>query len=90
MKYETGSGETTQFTKSKKWDVRWPSDDGRGRIVYELNGELQVLDTSNGASSPVTIYVPNDGLAMRPSRIAVSDRVEGFELSPKGERAPSR
>ena len=85
--YQIGSGETEQLTKSKKWDVRWPSDDGQGRIVYELNGELQVLDLSSGASTPVSIFVPNDGLAMRPSRIAVGDHIEDFELSPKGERA---
>jgi len=85
--YEVGSGETSQLTRSKRWDVRWPSDDGRGRIVYELNGELQIFDIAAGGSTPVPIFVPSDGVAMRPTRISASDRVEGFELSPKGKRA---
>ena len=41
--YDTGSGKTTQVTNGKTWDVRWPSSDNDGRIVYELDGELQVL-----------------------------------------------
>jgi tricorn protease len=85
--YDTVSKQTRQLTESTKWDVRWPSDDGQSRIVYELNGELQVLDVASAASTPVSIFVPNDGLAMRPARISVNDRVEDFELSPGGERA---
>ena len=34
---------TTQVTNNKVWDVRWPSADNNDRIVYEMNGELQVL-----------------------------------------------
>jgi tricorn protease len=33
-----------QITHSKQWDVRWPSSDHGSRIVYEMDGELQVLD----------------------------------------------
>ena len=28
--------------RNKDWDVRWPSTDRRERIVFELNGELQI------------------------------------------------
>jgi tricorn protease len=86
--YDPATGQARQVTRSTKWDVRWPSaDPSTGRIVYEMGGTLHVLDTRTGQSTGVDIYVPNDGLASRPSRLAVGSQVAGFALSPKGERA---
>src|SRR2546430_535076 len=85
--YNVGSGKTSQVTHSKQWDVRWPSSDHAGHIVYEMSGELQILDTKNGKVAPISIVVPDDGLARRPSRISAANNIESFELSPKGERA---
>ncbi len=85
--YDLGSRETVQLTDSGTWDVRWPGDDGANRIVYELNGELEIYSIDQGASRPIAITVPDDGLAMRPSRVAAADLIEDAELSPKGERA---
>ena len=85
--YNTASGKTTQITHSKQWDVRWPGSDHQGRIVFEMAGELQILDTRNGKASPISITVPDDGLARRPSRIAAANNIESYDLSPKGERA---
>jgi len=85
--YSISSGTTTEITNNKVWDVRWPSSDNEGRIVYELNGELQVLDAKNGKSNPISISVPNEGLASRPSRVSAASQIESVGLSPKGERA---
>ena len=85
--YTVASGKTNQVTHSKLWDVRWPSSDHEGRVIYEMNGELQVLDTRSGKSSQISINVPDDGLSRRPSRISAANNIESFELSPKGERA---
>ena len=85
--YGVSSGKTAQVTRSKQWDVRWPSSDHQGRIVYEMDGELQVLETKSGRTTPISITVPDDGLARRPSRIPVAGNVESYDLSPKGERA---
>jgi len=85
--YGTSDGKTAQVTNNKTWDVRWPSSDNEGRIVYELNGELQVLDTRSGRSTGISINVPDEGLALRPSRIPVATFMESVGLSPKGERA---
>jgi len=85
--YGLATKQTTELTHSTQWDVRWPSSDNRGQIVYELGGELQLLDTASGASRAVSIFVPNDGVAMRPSRVSAAKQVEDFELSPGGERA---
>ncbi len=79
---------TTQLTHYREWDVRWPSaDHARGRIVYELDGELQVLDLSTGDSQSIVIRVPDDGVSKRPSRVSVAGRVADIGLSPRGERA---
>ena len=85
--YDLASRETSQLTDSDTWDVRWPGDDGAGRIVYELNGELQIYSIGEGTSQPISITVPDDGLAMRPARVAAADLIEDAELSPQGERA---
>jgi len=85
--YKVDSDELTQITHSTKWDVRWPSSDNKNMIVYELNGELQVFDMASGQDHKISIMVPNDGLAMRPSRYSAEKNIEDFELSPKGERA---
>jgi tricorn protease len=85
--YGVSSGRTTQVTHSTEWDVRWPSSDGRGQIVYELGGELQVFDLAAGDSRDTPILVPDDGVAMRPSRVSAEKQIEDFELAPGGERA---
>ncbi|HXI62374.1 MAG TPA: S41 family peptidase, partial [Pyrinomonadaceae bacterium] len=85
--YNVGSGKTAQVTRSKQWDVRWPSSDHEGRIVYEMAGELQILEAKSGKTTPISITVPDDGLARRPSRVSAANNIESYELSPKGERA---
>jgi len=85
--YNPTARETRQITKSDKWDIRWPSADELGRIVYEKNGELNILEVSSGSSTAISIFVPNDGVAMRPSRVSAAGLIENWNLSPKGERA---
>ena len=86
-RYDTASKKTAQITKQKKWDVRWPSSDGRSQIVYELNGELEVFDIESKQSKAVSIHVPSDAVYRRPARISAAKHVEDFELSPSGKRA---
>ena len=85
--YDVVSGATDVLTRSTTWDVRWPGDDGANRIVYELDGELVVYDIAARSATPISIHVPDDGVAMRPSRIPVAGNIEDAALSPKGERA---
>src|SRR5262245_10386347 len=53
--YDPASGSTTQLTKSTQRDVRWPSADADGHIVYESHGELNVFDTRTAASRHLSI-----------------------------------
>src|SRR5215212_746379 len=85
--YNVASGRTTQVTSNRPWDVRWPSSDNEGQIIYELNGELQVLDARTKKSTPISINVPDEGNSRRPSRVSAANLIESVGLSPKGERA---
>ncbi len=85
--FDLGSGETRQITTSTTLDVRWPSADASGQIVYELGGRLNLLDTKAGTTRALAVDVPDDGLARRPQRVSAADDVEYFTLSPGGERA---
>jgi tricorn protease len=85
-RYDLASKATEQITHSTTWDVRWPSTDHASRIVYEQDGQLHVLDIGSRKDTPITITVPNDGVAMRPSHYPVEKFIEDASLSPKGER----
>jgi tricorn protease len=84
--YDTASGKTTQVTKNTVWDVRWPSSDRESRIVYELDGELNVLNVKTGKNMPISIQVPDDGVNRRANRVSAAGMIEDADLSPKGER----
>ncbi|HSE97830.1 MAG TPA: peptidase S41, partial [Blastocatellia bacterium] len=84
--YDIPSGKTSSVTSNRVWDVRWPSADREGRIVYELNGELQVFDTKTRRNTAISVNVTDDGLAKRPSRVSVANLIHSAALSPKGER----
>ncbi|NLE39492.1 MAG: peptidase S41, partial [Pirellulaceae bacterium] len=87
FKYDIASDQVTKLTDHQPWDVRWSSSDGRERIVYEVNGTLRVYNVRTNEDRPISIRVPHDGLAMRPSRYSAEKNVESFGLSPKGQRA---
>ena len=84
--YDTASGQTRQITKYDLWDVRWPSTDREHRIVYELDGELQILDVKTGKSTAISVRVPDDGVNRRPSYVSAAGLIEQVHISPKGER----
>ncbi|MDA2930385.1 peptidase S41, partial [Acidobacteria bacterium AH-259-O06] len=85
--YNISSKQTKQLTHSTKWDVRWPSADEQGQIVYELGGELEVFDVRSGKVRRLSIQVPDDGLSKRPSQISAEQQIEDWGLSPTGDRA---
>jgi tricorn protease len=85
--YDIASKRTTELTHSNKWDVRWPSSDHVGQIVYEAAGELHVYDVRDNRDRKLSIEVPDDGLHSRPGHVQADNLIEDFALSPKGERA---
>lgn len=87
--FDPATKRTRQLTHSTEWDVRWPSRGDNGEIIYEMDGQLYTLDTRSASAKPrkLSIDVPTDGVASRPSLIDVGGQVESYGLSPKGERA---
>ena len=85
--YDVKTEDVSQLTHSTKWDVRWASSDNKEKIVYELDGELQIFNVATKEDKKISIFVPDDGLARRPSKYSAANNIEDFELSPKGERA---
>ena len=85
--FDTGSKKTTQVTKNRDWDIRWPSSDNQAKIIYERNGELEVFDIKSKKASKLSISVPDDGINRRKRRVSVANHISSFSLSPKGERA---
>ena len=85
--YDPAAKRTEQLTRHDLWDLRWPSADAEGRIVYELAGELRIFDVRDRSDRPVPIRVPTDALAMRPARVSAAKQIESIALAPKGERA---
>src|SRR6476661_3951718 len=63
--YDTASGKTTQVTRNRDWDIRWPSSDNQGKIIYEREGELELMDVSSKKASRISITVPDDGVYKR-------------------------
>jgi tricorn protease len=85
--FNTTNNKTTQVTANKDWDIRWPSSDNDSRIIYERDGELEILDVNSKKATKLSINVPNDGLNRRPRQMNVAGYISGYGLSPKGERA---
>jgi tricorn protease len=86
-RYDLASGETSQLTQHQGRDVRWASDDGSHRVVYELDGALRILDVRNGADTPLDVSVPADSGLNLAELVKVAGHIEDFDLSPNGERA---
>ena len=85
--YDLKTRQSRQLTSHKDWDVRWPSADKAGRrIVYELGGELRIFDLASGTDTAISIHVPTDALARRPTRRAVDAWITSFEPGLEGKR----
>ncbi len=84
--YDADSGQTRQLTRYQDRDVRWASDDGLHRIIYELDGALHILDVRTGDDRALTITVPADTGFELGELVKVSEHLESFDASPNGER----
>ena len=84
--YDIDSGQTRQLTRYEGSDVRWASDDGSHRIVYELDGALRILDVRSGDDRQLSITVPADTGFRLGELVKVAQHLESFDVSPNGER----
>ena len=84
--YHTGSREIRQLTDHQDYDVLRASA-GKDRIVYEKGGTLWLLDIATGETSRIDVRIHPDAPETRPYIQSLADQVQGFEISPSGERA---
>ena len=72
---------------NRDWDVRWPSTDRTSRIVFELDGELQISEREDRKERRRSrLLFPTTALNRRPSRVRGESWSNRLALSPKGER----
>ena len=86
--YDTKTEKLVQVTKhtEKEYDVRRPSMGG-AHIVYELGGDLYLLDTASGASARIPVEVRADTPELRPYLKSVDGFVTEAHSSPDGKTA---
>ncbi len=82
---DPAGGKPEQLTHHTTWDVHRPSTDGT-RIVYEVAGEIWLLDPATGTSHRIPIEVTPDPRDARPYMADLSDFVTGFACAPGGGR----
>ncbi|MDO8896996.1 MAG: DPP IV N-terminal domain-containing protein, partial [Bacteroidales bacterium] len=85
-KYNTINKQTEQLTFHKDFDVMWPSGTN-GKIVYEMGGQLWVLNTTTGNTQPVKVNIHFDNPNLLSYYKNVKDDVHSFNISPSGKRA---
>jgi tricorn protease len=84
--YETGSGKIEQVTRHTEFDVQHP-DYGGNRIVYELGGDIWMLDLASNTTAKIKVSIPNDMEETRPFMKDISRNITRADVSPLGKRA---
>jgi len=80
------TGEIEQITHYEEYDVRRP-DFGGDKIIYELGGDLVVLDITSKETTKLNVEILTDMPEARPYLKKVKENITGFDCSPGGERA---
>ncbi|GAA5221369.1 S41 family peptidase [Membranihabitans marinus] len=84
-RYDTQTKKHKQITHFKDFDVQFPSI-GPADLVFELGGQLYLLDLKTEKYSPVNIDIIDDYEKTKPRNISLSNRISNIQLSPNGQR----
>ena len=89
--YDTANERHRQVTHFKEFDVKWPSigpgPKGKGEIVFQLGGALQLLDLGSGEAHAVQVTIPGARPTVAMHRVDVSEEIRGMSISSTGKRA---
>ena len=85
-RYELSDASITRITDHTDFDVRRASAGG-DRIVYEVGGNLWLLDTATGVTAQIPIEIATPARDTRPYRKNVSDFITHVDVAPEGGRA---
>jgi tricorn protease len=83
--YDPDSGERSQVTKFRDFDVKNPSH-GAGMIVFQLSTGIHVLDPESRDVEQIEVRIPGDRPKLRARAMDVSDQIFGWDVSPTGKR----
>lgn len=75
----------TQHTHQKSFFVRFPSTDGE-RIVYHAGADLYIYDTRSGSHHQVNVEYHSPFVQRQRRFTDAAKYLNGYSLSPKGER----
>ena len=84
--YDPRSKQVKQVANNGTTDIKYLSGNA-GKLVYETDGYLYVMDPKAGGAKQVVIDVPSDHLTVRPRYENVANGVRSFGVSPTGQRA---
>jgi tricorn protease len=73
-----------RHTHYADYDVKYPSS-GAGRIVFQYQEQLHVLEVASGEVVPVQVDLRSDRVQMRPELVEISPRKGAFGLNPDGD-----
>ena len=82
---DDGSGRE-RLTDFDEWDVRWPAMGTGGVVVFTAGADLYLHDLAAGRTTRVEVDLPSDRVLTRTRYRASSRDLQGFDLSPDGER----
>lgn len=85
-RYNTQTKSTEQITTHKDFDVMWPSGKN-GKIVYEMGGQLWVLNSATNIAAPINVEITYDNPNLHAYYKQVKDDIHSFNVSPTGKRA---
>ncbi len=84
--YDIRNETIKQITHHNYYDVRRPSM-GSGKIVYELGGNIYLLNPQTGESKQIPIEIKQDAPEVRPYWKNVQKNITEIGISPNGKRA---
>jgi tricorn protease len=84
--WDTNTRKIEQITKHTEYDVQHPND-GSNKIVYELGGDIWMLDLASKESKKIPVQILTDMEETRPFMKDMSKDIDRIDISPKGKRA---
>jgi len=76
----------SRHTEQTEWDVRWPSMDGRGRMVFVVGGDIHLFIPATGGRRKIPVELPSDRPLTRARYPEPHKQITSLDLSPDGGR----
>lgn len=83
--YDINTGNTTQLTQFKDYDVHFPSI-GPDDIVFEAGGDLYLMSLADNKLTKVNINIVYDEIKLVPKLKSVEEYIANASVSPDGKR----